>query len=428
MLFHRSPPNFRPTAPSNGPQMLTEKQIKAMKPEEKEYTVSDGRSARGEGVLMLRVRPNGTKEFYFQRRLNGKKIKSKLGVYPTLGLSAARDLCRAEKEIQISAGTFKNLLDAYITKLEGEGAASAGDVKWSFKHYVIEPFPDLVNRPVSLIGPAEIRDIISKMIAAGITTYCNRVRSQLHAAFQVGLEQEFNPRSYQKANLKFGITSNPVASVPVQADWEKPGNRALSKEELATLWQLLPEHLSQVTSELIKFLIASGGQRPEQLLATERSNYFSDHLIIRSNKGVEGERTLHTVPYNDLMRGCLHVMDEVSENSAYPFEGKAKDTSLHANSLSRAVTKLYGRHKSKFNGGPFTLRDLRRTCKTLMGVAGLEKELRDRIQGHAFNDVSSKHYDRYDYYKEKAAGLEVWNEWLENNCVLKGEAYVLREL
>ena len=387
-----------------------------MKPEEREYTVSDGRSARGEGVLMLRVRPTGTKEFYFQRRLDGKKIKTKLGTWPAMSLTGARDLCRVEKEVVIAAGTFQNLLDAYTNKLEAEGAASASDVKWSLKHYVADPFPNLASRPAALIGPSEIRDILAKMINAGVTTYCNRVRSQLHAAFQVGLEQEFNPRSYQKAALKFGLNSNPVASVPVQADWERPGDRALSTDELARLWQMLPEHLTLVTSELLKFLIASGGQRPEQLLASERRHYFKDHLVIRNKKGREGERSLHAVPYNTLMRRSLKVMDEICETSVYPFEGKVVGKALHTQSLSRAVTKLYGRHTEKFNG-PFTLRDIRRTCKTLMGVAGLSKEVRDRIQGHAFSDVSSKHYDRHDYFKEKQEGLLRWSVWLHRHVV-----------
>lgn len=43
-----------------------------------------------------------------------------------------------------------------------------------------------------------------------------------------------------------------------------------------------------------------------------------------------------------------------------------------------------------------------------MGVAGLSKELRDRVQGHAFSDVSSKHYERYDYFKEERLGLFRW--------------------
>jgi hypothetical protein len=396
--------------------MLTEKQIRALKPTEKEYEVSDGRSAKGEGVLMLRVRPNGAKEFFFRRRVNGKKPKVKLGNWPALGLVEARDLCRMKKEVFVAPGTLQNLMDAYVTKLREQEATSVDDVAWSFKHYISEPFPNLADRPVALIGPAEIRNIIAKMIDDGITTYCNRVRARLHAAFQMGLEQEFNPRSYQQNATKFGLLSNPVASVPVQSDWENPGERALTAKELAALWQMLPECLSLVTSELIKFLIASGGQRPEQLLAVPRQQYYEDHVLIRNKKTKDGRPVFHAVPYNQLMLDCLHTMNEISASSAYPFEGKVEGKSIHANSLSRAVTKLYGRHTDKFEG-PFTLRDIRRTCKTLMGVAGIEKELKDRIHGHAFSDVSSKHYDRYDYFKEKQAGLERWGTWLWESVV-----------
>ena len=61
----------------------------------------------------------------------------------------------------------------------------------------------------------------------------------------------------------------------------------------------------------------------------------------------------------------------------------------------------------------FVPRDIRRTVKTFMGKAGITKELRDRIQNHALTDVSAKHYDRYDYMKEKRNGLTVWNDYLE---------------
>ena len=229
----------------------------------------------------------------------------------------------------------------------------------------------------------------------------------------MGLEQEHNPRNYLQNKVQFGLLSNPVSSIPVQADWEQPGNRALSVAELKSLWHLLPEQLSLVTSELIKFLIASGSQRPQQLLGTTRKQYFDDHLVIRNLKGVDGERILHAVPYNKLM---LNTLDEISETSSYRFMGKMEDRPLHTQSLSRAVTKLYSRHKQLFDGA-FTLRDIRRTCKTLMGVAGLDKEVRDRIQGHAFSDVSSKHYDRYDYFKEKQRGLQRWSIWLQKNIV-----------
>lgn len=37
--------------------MLTDKQIRAMQAREKQFVVSDGRSARGEGVLLLKIQP-----------------------------------------------------------------------------------------------------------------------------------------------------------------------------------------------------------------------------------------------------------------------------------------------------------------------------------------------------------------------------------
>jgi len=78
--------------------MLTEKQIQALKPKDKDYVISDGRTSRGEGVLLIKVRPNGTKEFYFQRHIAGKKKLSKIGVWPAMKLTDARDKSREERK------------------------------------------------------------------------------------------------------------------------------------------------------------------------------------------------------------------------------------------------------------------------------------------------------------------------------------------
>ena len=50
-----------------------------------------------------------------------------------------------------------------------------------------------------------------------------------------------------------------------------------------------------------------------------------------------------------------------------------------------------------------------------MGEAGIAKDLRDRIQNHALQDVSSKHYDRYDYLVEKRKALEIWESRVNNH-------------
>jgi hypothetical protein len=63
---------------------------------------------------------------------------------------------------------------------------------------------------------------------------------------------------------------------------------------------------------------------------------------------------------------------------------------------------------------PFNLQDLRRTVKTVLGEQGVDKQIRDRLQNHAFLDVSSVHYDRYDYFEEKKYAVSVWDSYLRN--------------
>ena len=63
--------------------------------------------------------------------------------------------------------------------------------------------------------------------------------------------------------------------------------------------------------------------------------------------------------------------------------------------------------------------DFRRTFKTLGGQLKIIEEIRDRIQHHALHDVSSVHYDRYDYNEEKLEAFLKWEnklkEIMDNN-------------
>jgi integrase len=68
----------------------------------------------------------------------------------------------------------------------------------------------------------------------------------------------------------------------------------------------------------------------------------------------------------------------------------------------------------------FIPRDSRRTWKTLSGDAGLSKEMRDRLQNHSkTSDVSTRHYDRYDYLPERRSAMAKWATYLDS--VLSGE-------
>ncbi|TIO47454.1 MAG: site-specific integrase, partial [Mesorhizobium sp.] len=74
-----------------------------------------------------------------------------------------------------------------------------------------------------------------------------------------------------------------------------------------------------------------------------------------------------------------------------------------------------------------TNRDLRRTWKTLAGKAGLSKEIRDRLQNHTLQDVSSKSYDRWNYMPEKRAAMARWDKFVRDILVKKKRKAAFKE-
>ncbi|MGG5152528.1 Arm DNA-binding domain-containing protein [Alcaligenes aquatilis] len=64
---------------------LNDVQIKAAKPADKQYKLTDG-----EGMHLL-VHPNGSKYWRLSYRYDGKQKTLVLGVYPNISLAMARD-------------------------------------------------------------------------------------------------------------------------------------------------------------------------------------------------------------------------------------------------------------------------------------------------------------------------------------------------
>jgi len=111
----------------------------------------------------------------------------------------------------------------------------------------------------------------------------------------------------------------------------------------------------------------------------------------------------------------IEEMKKITGDYEYLFhsshKGKMKkDKHILNTTISRVIREYSTEHKKV---SKFLARDIRRTVKTLMGKAGIDKAIRDRIQNHALTDVSSKHYDRYDYLPEKTHAMKVWNDYLE---------------
>jgi integrase len=426
--------------------MWNDKQVKSFPCKEKSYFIVEKTNQRGQGRLTLEVHPNTNRYFYYQYFRDGKRKYVMIGKYkqsakePGYTLSEARDQALvysdihkqgfdvkrylADQKLQEDArikeledrkrqGNFEQLMDSYLDAMETQGKRSVYYVRKALDRYVRKPYPEIIRLKANEVSSKQIGVIIRRMLNKGITTQTNRLRSYLHTAFEHGIKQDNDPRRYASEGIMFNLLVNPVSSIPRQADFEKVGEHVISEEEIKTIWNELPEK-SPMVARVIKLAFATGQRVGEIVkLKLEHFNIEEETMLIPSTISKNGID--HLVPLNDLALSVVQeALNESEEGFEYAFPGmrgrKLKGDININNTTVANIVKNFCVENSDVS--KFIPRDIRRTVKTLAAKAGISKELRDRIQNHALTDVSSKHYDRYDYMKEKREGLQVWNSYL----------------
>ena len=163
--------------------------------------------------------------------------------------------------------------------------------------------------------------------------------------------------------------------------------------------------------KLLELCFFTGGQRPHELIASkwQAVNWEQKTLLITVD--VSKTKVEHLIPLTDTAYSILQQLKAASGTGTFIFpKGQAPEATEHArtDSFAKAVT----RYINYSNNRKFVPRDIRRTVKTVMGELGVSKHTRDKLQNHALQDVSSRHYDRYEYMKEKRAALVLWESKL----------------
>lgn len=416
--------------------MWTMNEVKGFKPKARQYEEFENTRQRGVGRLGVIIAPSGSKTFIFRFFWHGSRETIQLGKFPEMSLTQARDLAgqygaqlkqgvnpkleaerhQAEVEARVQAealkGSARQLFEGYTDKMQEEGKRTFKAVLFSLQKeaYPIIP-PDMKAKDVT---PDHIKRILSAMIIRGAVVQSNRTRAYLMAAFNYGLKHDNDP-AHMDQGVLFGLTANPVAAVPKQSHAEKPGENWLKLTELRHLLDTFGEapRVGWLIGKLLDLIVYCGGQRPYELLASrwDAVDWVERTLLVTAE--VSKNKRPHLIPLTDSALAILRELHLQTGEAAYIFPKRRKpDEHILSSSLSQAV----GYYRKVYPDFPhYTPRDIRRTCKTLMGEAGLAKEIRDRIQNHALQDVSSKHYDRHDYLNEKRQALEIWESRLNQS-------------
>jgi integrase len=434
---------------------FTDNQVKGLKAKDRQYELFES-GGRGEGRFGVRVESSGKKTFIFRYFWQGKRMFMVLGRYETsaggsksdssgvkrMGLLAARNKStelseivkqgidpkqkliddnkrRLEEQrelenlqkIESMQGDIEHLFISYTNAMKLNGKRTHAAVLKSLKAEVFPLIPK--ETKAKRVTVNDIKLVLAKMIQRDAIVQSNRVRSYMHAAFAHGLKHDNDPVNMEQSIL-FGIESNPVSVIPRQAYAEKIGETWLKLQELQHLLDTFQSanKIGWQVDQLLKFIVHTGGQRPYEIV-TEQWEYINwEQNTLLVPVGISKNKLPHIIPLTQTVIKLLDGLRLVNGSSPFIFPKYGNDSE---HMLTSTLAKAMSYYRKQYPDFTYAIpRDIRRTCKTLMGEAGLSKDIRDRVQNHKKDDVSSKHYDRYDYLDEKRHALKVWESKLIN--------------
>lgn len=405
---------------------FTDKYIKALKPKEKPYVVTSESDARGVGRLQIKVYPTGTKKFQFQFYLDGRK-RMEIGSYGPISLADAKKkfILLSElvqngknpaqeriiiKEEILKAEAQKTMLemvnDFFIHINKNWAQSTIKRSTLMFKRNLI-PFisPELLPNEFTT---DTARELIYKVYNRGAKAQAGIFRSDLMSLCKFAIDFDNSPAQYKKPDV-YGIKTNPIREISFEIP-KNAGQRWLTEKEIYTLWY--SKDLPKMTSLYYRLAIVLAGQRVCELYHAKLDEFDLDENIftIPIERIKIKKRGEHLVPISELAIPLIKEL-ALTRNRAghlWPHRDKPNECA-HVSTIRMSLQRWCTANKVK----RFAPRDMRRTCKTLMGKAGITKDKRDLLQQHSKSDTSSIHYDRYDYMKEKQQAMDVWTNYLK---------------
>lgn len=397
---------------------LTDTAIKhAMKRVErtrKQEMLTDG-EGRGTGRLALVIKPmpkRVTADWMAQQWRDGKRTKSKIGAYPTMSLADAREIFKRDfadviqkgSSIKIAGdtrpGTVADLFEAYVAALKSGGKSSWRDAEKS-----LDNVANLIgrNRLAREISPDDVLGILRPIYERGRRSMADHVRSYIRSAYSWGLKAEHDYRS--ATPRRFRLVTNPAGAIPTEP--KVVGTRWLTEAEYVRLYRWLecpdaPVHPPYTRAVRILMLT---GQRVEEIARLHVDQWDAKERIIDWSKTKNGKP--HAIPVPAI---AAELIESITPNEHGWYFPSAMDPTKSVS--AGTLYSFMWRQRDRGVIPVVTNRDLRRTWKTLAGKAGISKEIRDRLQNHTLQDVSSKSYDRWNYMPEKRAGMKKWDAWV----------------
>lgn len=388
--------------------------IKRVEKTRKQETLTDG-EGRGTGRLLLIIKAMPTRvvsNWYAQQWISNKRRLSKMGDYPHMSLAEARTIFERDYAAAINKGssikvqgdarpgTVADLFDAYVDHLKSQGKMSWVDTKKSLDK-ITDQFGR--NRLAREIEPEDVLNVLRPIYERGKRSMADHMRAYIRAAFSWGLKSELDYRN--PSPRRFRLIHNPAGSIPTEP--KVVGTRWLREDEWVQLWRWLENPDTPVHPPYCRAirLLMTCGQRVEEIATLHTSQYDREEKMLDWSK-TKNQKS-HAIPLPGL---AVELLDNITPNKYGWFFPSATDPAKPV--THGTLYSFLWRQRDRGVVPVVTNRDLRRTFFTLAGAAGVPKEVRSRLCNHTLTDVSSRHYDRFNYIESKREGMALWDAYM----------------
>jgi integrase len=391
-------------------QILTDAACRAGAPRAGRLEIADMRQAG----LVLRVTAQGVRTFAFRFRHphTRKTLRATIGSYPAVSLEAARRRAR-EMAAQVEAGvnpieardreretahtrTFGALAVRYLRE-HAERHKRPRSAEEDRRNLALHVLPKWAKREFGNIRRADVIELIEGIVSAGKHVAANRVHSLISKVLNFAVDADL-------------LDANPATRLKKRGV-ETSRKRVLTDAELPLFWHgIVAAPVSRPVGLALRLALLTGARASEVACAL-KSEFHDLDKPGQAAWLIPGERTKnkrdHLIPLSPLaLEAVREAVALAGDDSKFLFPARYNNGKpLDGHALTTAMARFCRDWKE-----PPSPHDLRRTVNTRLAMQGIANEVRDRCLNHVtgLRDPESRHYNRYEFQREKRDALDKW--------------------
>lgn len=384
---------------------LTDTQLRALKPREKAYRISD---ARG---LYIQVSPTGSKLWRMRYRFEGREKLLSFGAYPDVSLQRARER-RSAAKVLLADGidpsakaksdkaklvaktehTFAKIADELVEKLRAEGKAETTLAK---KHWLLGfAKSDFGSMPIREVTPPMILRTLRKIEAKGNYETAKRVRSSVGQVFRYAIataRAEVEPTYALRGALIAPKVSHMAA--------------ATDREQFADIVRAIWSYDSGSPSVRAALkLMALLYTRPGELRLALWDEFDLEKAVWTIPASRMKMRKEHAKPLSSLAIEILQQLRQETGSNYRVFPSSiARDRPISENTMNQALRRM------GFEKDEHTSHGFRASASSLLNESGKWNE--DAIEAelaHSGADQVRRAYHRARYWEDRVKMANWW--------------------